>query len=771
MIGTELECPKCATVAINRDFCSCGEYLGWELNTAAATTRATEPPAYRAPAPAVPRAATLLTLRDPAREADDAGATVSVSVMPGAAVTVLATVRNQGEIVDTYDVRVEGLPAGWTTIAPATVFLNPWGSSGEYQQELEIHLHPPRTSASVARAWPLTVVARSRSLNEDVASVPATLTVEPFQHTVMRVGPERRHGRRHGRFEVAVENHGNAPADVIIAARDSEARCPVSVAPARATVPIGATAGALVLVGVPRPLFFKHPIDHRVEVTHRVDGVESAPQRVVLRQKPWLPWWLPVVAALLAAFVAAVLLLRRDPEVPKLKGDTVAEALVVLEKRDLKLGRTTTMTAPEGVLPGTILDQQPAAGDDIVKGEAVHVTVAAAAEHAAVPQVHGLTLAAATAKLKAARFAHDPQPAAAGDDWVVIRQHPTPGSTHQVGKPVTLAVEKRAALAAPAATATATPSATASATPAATATSVPSSAPKVKAPATPSVSARVSTSSKASLPGDLVFAGATSGQLYRWASKDAKATRLTAARYRFETPTPTEAGFAAVHVDDGARRLVNVSADGKTVTPIAEGRFHRPDYAPTRGLLAAISRDGKGGPADAGRLCVTDPAEPQAPACAPALSRGRRVGRPAWAPDGRSVLVLGAPRTGGYDALLSYVAYGGDAAHWTTPKTVYRAAGIRAAVWLDDDRVAALVAARRGARPHLRILTRRAGGQLETTKDFPALTGSELAASGHHVALRRGSDAQDGPITLLDVDRDRPRLRDLPSGVNPTWVD
>ena len=347
MAVTELECPKCATVAINRDFCSCGEYLGWELTTVDAGQGPAE---YRAPTPPAPRASTLLTLRDPAREADDAGADVAVTVAPGEAVTVLATVRNQGEIVDTYDVRVEGLPDAWWTITTPTVFLNPWGTSGDYEQELQVRLHPPRTSESVAGLWAVTVVVRSRSLAEDVAAVPALLTVQPFTHTVMGVGPERRHGRRHGRFEVAVANHGNAPAETFVIARDTEARCPVSVAPARVTVPIGATATALVLVAAPRPLWFKQPIDHRVEVVHRIDGVESAPQRVVFRQKPWLPWWLPTAAALLAAFITAILLLQRDPEVPKLKGDTVAEARVVLEKKGLVLGQTTYATAPPGVL-------------------------------------------------------------------------------------------------------------------------------------------------------------------------------------------------------------------------------------------------------------------------------------------------------------------------------------------------------------------------------------------------------------------------------------
>ena len=51
------------------------------------------------------------------------------------------------------------------------------------------------------------------------------------------------------------------------------------------------------------------------------------------------------------------------------------------------------------------------------------------------------------------------------------------------------------------------------------------------------------------------------------------------AEYRLETPTATDDGYVAVQVADGARRLVRISADGKTVAPIADGDYHRP---PTR---------------------------------------------------------------------------------------------------------------------------------------------------------------------------------------------
>ena len=96
-----------------------------------------------------------------------------------------------------------------------------------------MRLHPPRASESEAREWPLTVVARSRALGVDVARAPATLTIQPFQDTVMRVGPERRRGRRRASFDVVVENRGNSPMEIAIDAADTAAHCPVTVTPER----------------------------------------------------------------------------------------------------------------------------------------------------------------------------------------------------------------------------------------------------------------------------------------------------------------------------------------------------------------------------------------------------------------------------------------------------------------------------------------------------------------------------------------------------------
>jgi hypothetical protein len=568
----------------------------------------------------------------------------------------------------------------------------------------------------------------------------------------MHAGPERRRGRRHASFQVAVANQGNSPMEIAVTAGDSEARCPVAIAPQRRLVPVGESIVSAVRVSVPRPLIFGRPLDHFVDVTHRVAGVEAqpVPQRVTFRQRPWLPWWVPPVVALLAVLLTALAMLERRAEVPKLKSDTVGEALVVLKKRHLQLGQIAHAPGPKGTALNTIIDQRPAAGDALDKGEKVDITLAAPPATAAVPPVNGLTLAKAADALTAAHLGYSPQPSSAGNDWVVIRQQPTPGTKIDLGTPVTLAVK------APAPKPTPTPTPTATPTPAATPASTPAAGAAAgggAAVAAPKAQAKAA-ATPAPLPADLLFASAA-GRLYELGRGATKALPLTDASRRLETPTRTDDGFVAVQVGSDGRTLVHVSADGKAVYALAAGDYYRPVSSKRRGLIATIA---------GGKLCVLDPQDVRTASCAAAAAN-----RPAWSPDGRSLLAL-AGDDGTNDRLLIFAAKGDDATAWAAPAAAYTAASIQSAVWVAGNRIAVLASDTPSAPAHLRLLA-RSHGTFKVVKDYPDLTGFELAATGHDLALRRGtSDTSDGPIVLLDLTRAKPRVRTLATGVDPAWA-
>src|SRR5262249_56515661 len=112
---------------------------------------------------------------DPAK-----GETLHQQVEPGQRERVLALVRNQSGIVDNYDLRVEGMPDDWWSIYPGTVYLVPFGSGGTYEQEVEVHLHPPKSPQAEAKVWDLRVVAQSKAQGSEAAAAPLARHVLPY---------------------------------------------------------------------------------------------------------------------------------------------------------------------------------------------------------------------------------------------------------------------------------------------------------------------------------------------------------------------------------------------------------------------------------------------------------------------------------------------------------------------------------------------------------------------------------------------------------------
>jgi hypothetical protein len=132
---------------------------------------------------------------------------------------VLALIRNQSGIVDNYDLRVEGIPDDWWSIFPGTVYLVPFGAGGTYEQEVEVHLHPPRTPEAEARLWELKVVADSKASRIVAASAALHLHIGAYEDTATALRPQRRRGRRKATYDVHVINKANAP---VLVALDGE---------------------------------------------------------------------------------------------------------------------------------------------------------------------------------------------------------------------------------------------------------------------------------------------------------------------------------------------------------------------------------------------------------------------------------------------------------------------------------------------------------------------------------------------------------------------
>jgi beta-lactam-binding protein with PASTA domain len=282
-----------------RDFCDCGEYLRWEptgvveaitpeLAAAAAAEapapapEATAPPpepvagpakmqvqaaAQQAPAEPAQEPATI-TLRLPDEDAVK-GQTLAVGVHPGDRARVRALIRNQSGIVDNYQLSVQGLPDDWFSVLPDTVYLVPYGSSGAYEQEVEIHFHPPRAPEAEARIWELQMTALSKAQQRTAATAPLLLGIQPFEEHDTKVKPERASGRRKAEFKVAVANKANAPVYVAFDASEADNDCGFAFTPPSAEIAPGETVQTRLRVRPPKQIWIGRPHERRLEVATR----------------------------------------------------------------------------------------------------------------------------------------------------------------------------------------------------------------------------------------------------------------------------------------------------------------------------------------------------------------------------------------------------------------------------------------------------------------------------------------------------------------------
>jgi eukaryotic-like serine/threonine-protein kinase len=125
-------------------------------------------------------------------------------------------------------------------------------------------------------------------------------------------------------------------------------------------------------------------------------------------------------------------------EVPRLYGNTSAQAKSLLQQTGLKLGSQNRDYSDE-VAEGSIFYQDPAAGQDVEPGTAVNVTVSLGPEQVKVPEVYGLSVAAAQTTLSNAGLNSTPVEVA-GDEaaGTALSTDPGVGALLDPGSTVTL---------------------------------------------------------------------------------------------------------------------------------------------------------------------------------------------------------------------------------------------------------------------------------------------------------------------------------------------
>ena len=167
--------------------------------------------------------------------------------------------------------------------------------------------------------------------------------------------------------------------------------------------------------------------------------------------------WVPIVVTLvLIALLGALLwflavnVLNNDDQqtgvlvtVPNVVGDKRSEAITKLEDAGLKATITPVPAADDTQEPGTVLEQDPAAGDEVDRGTNVDLTIVEAPDQVAIPNLEGSSVEEAQAAL--IDLGLEPagpveEPSDTVDEGSVTRTDPSSGEEVEPGSTVTIFV-------------------------------------------------------------------------------------------------------------------------------------------------------------------------------------------------------------------------------------------------------------------------------------------------------------------------------------------
>ncbi|HSL34412.1 MAG TPA: hypothetical protein VK871_12225 [Candidatus Limnocylindrales bacterium] len=230
----------------------------------------------------------------------------SLSVEPGAQAALSVRVRNGGSIVDRFELTIVGPLAAYARAEPASLSLFP-GQEGTAVVTFAL----PREPSPRAGTFPYGIRVLAAADPGGATVEEGRVTVGAYNDAAAEVVPVTSRGSRTGRHEVVVQNHGNAPLDVLVGAADPDRLVDFEVRPDRFVIPPGERGGASVRASVRDTFFLGSKQPHPFNVEVRAGKAPPITLRATMLQGPILPTWLVPVGGIVLAAVLAIVILPR----------------------------------------------------------------------------------------------------------------------------------------------------------------------------------------------------------------------------------------------------------------------------------------------------------------------------------------------------------------------------------------------------------------------------------------------------------------------------
>jgi hypothetical protein len=220
-----------------------------------------------------------------------------VSLEAGAEGSVRLHIRNDGELVEEYRLRVVGPSGSWTEVVPGFVSLYPGQDT-----TASVEFRPPRSAVVPAGEFPYGVQVLPTEHPEDAVVPEGVLHLLPFYETTAELMPRTSRGPLGAHHRVAVDNRGNVPLTVTFTGSDPGEMLDISWRGPALTVEPGTVQFAHVRVRGLRTIWRGTSATHPFTVAVKpMDGPPVVLDGTHL-QEPVLPSWIFKAVVLLVLF-------------------------------------------------------------------------------------------------------------------------------------------------------------------------------------------------------------------------------------------------------------------------------------------------------------------------------------------------------------------------------------------------------------------------------------------------------------------------------------
>ena len=159
-----------------------------------------------------------------------------LEVDPGESVEATINIRNQSQIVDEFDIRIEGLDPTWWTLSTSSVSLFPRDHG-----EAKLTIRPPKEAEAKAGSYSFQVRAVSQADPKEMTEEGAYLILSGFLVWDVEMSPTKVVGGS-GTYRITASNSGNTDINLVFEGKDPEEALNYTFSHDEMTVPAGESA-------------------------------------------------------------------------------------------------------------------------------------------------------------------------------------------------------------------------------------------------------------------------------------------------------------------------------------------------------------------------------------------------------------------------------------------------------------------------------------------------------------------------------------------------